>query len=84
MHCGGNREKADEDGNEEEKVLYGNQRRIDKDKDGRITGRDFAMLRDNVNKRELKEGSTTISHDECKDMERKILAEVKLLSSFYL
>ena len=77
MHCGGNREKADED-DEEEKALYGNQKRIDKDKDGKITGKDFAMLRrDNLNKRELKEGNTTISHDECKDMERKILAEVK-------
>tara|TARA_R100001591_G_scaffold48593_1_gene59309 strand:+ start:87 stop:491 length:405 start_codon:yes stop_codon:yes gene_type:complete len=78
MHCGGNREKADEDDNEEEKVLYGNQKRIDKDKDGKITGKDFAMLRrEKINKRELKEGGITISHDECKDMERKILAEVK-------
>ena len=77
MHCGGNREKADED-DEGEKALYGNQKRIDKDKDGKITGKDFAMLRrENLNKRELKEGNTTISHDECKDMERKILAEVK-------
>ena len=77
MHCGGSREKADED-DEEEKALYGNQKRIDKDKDGKITGKDFAMLRrDNLNKRELKEGNITISHDESKDMERKILAEVK-------
>ena len=30
-----------------------------------------------MNKRELKDGNITISHDECKDMERKILAEVK-------
>ena len=28
-------------------------------------------------KRELKDGETTITHDECKDMEKKILAEVK-------
>ena len=74
MHCGGNRDEDDEG----EKALYGNQKRIDKDKDGKITGKDFAMLRrENLNKRELKEGNTTISHDECKDMERKILAEVK-------
>ncbi len=78
-HCGGNREKTDEDDNEEEKALYGNQKRIDVAKPkGRITRADFDKLRgDNLNKRELKEGSITISHDECKDMERKILAEVK-------
>jgi len=78
MHCGGSREKSDVEEDEEEKVLYGKQKKLDKDKDGKITGKDFAMLRrEKINKRELKEGNITISQDECKDMERKILAEVK-------
>tara|TARA_R100001510_G_scaffold47198_1_gene44410 strand:- start:1762 stop:2013 length:252 start_codon:yes stop_codon:yes gene_type:complete len=33
--------------------------------------------KDMLNKRELKEGDTTVTHNECKDIERKILAEVK-------
>jgi|TARA_R100000084_G_C4553482_1_gene101163 hypothetical protein len=32
---------------------------------------------DVLRKRELKDGDITISHEECKDMEKKILAEVK-------
>ena len=45
-HCGGNREKTDEDDNEEEKALYGNQKRIDVAKPkGRITRADFDKLR---------------------------------------
>ena len=32
-HCGTHKE--------DEKMLYGNQKRIDKDKDGKITGKDF-------------------------------------------
>ena len=39
-HCG--TEKLDT----EEKKLVGNQKRIDADKDGKITGKDFAMLRE--------------------------------------
>ena len=79
MHCGGSREKSDvKEEPEEEKVLYGKQKRLDKDKDGKITGKDFAMLREGkLNKRELKEGNITISHDECEGMERKILAVLK-------
>ena len=71
MHCGS--EKADDEKEEFEKKLIGNQKRIDANKDGKITGEDFKLL----NKRELKEGDTVVSHDECKDMEKKILAEVK-------
>jgi len=37
-HCG--TQKTDE------KMLYGGQKKLDKDKDGKITGKDFAMLRD--------------------------------------
>jgi hypothetical protein len=37
-HCG-TAQKTDE------KMLYGGQKKLDKDKDGRITGKDFAMLR---------------------------------------
>ena len=73
-HCG-TTERADDDEESpvEEKRLYGNQHRIDANKDGKISRKDFEIL----NKRELREGATIISHDECKDMERKILAEVK-------
>ena len=54
-HCG--TEKIDE------KMLYGEQKKLDKDKDGKITGKDFAMLR---NKKVAKQ-----------DIEAKILAEIK-------
>ena len=43
-HCG--TEKLDT----EEKKLVGNQKRIDADKDGKITGKDFAILRDKTQK----------------------------------
>jgi uncharacterized Fe-S cluster-containing radical SAM superfamily protein len=38
---------------QDEKMLYGNQKRIDKDKDGKITGKDFAMLRNKKVKKSL-------------------------------
>tara|TARA_R100001015_G_C4479907_1_gene60731 strand:+ start:146 stop:568 length:423 start_codon:yes stop_codon:yes gene_type:complete len=77
-HCGGNREKMNTDNEKELEKLTGGQKELDKDKDGKITGKDFAMLRnEKVSKRELRDGDITISHDECKDMEKKILAEVK-------
>ena len=57
-HCG--TEKLDT----EEKKLVGNQKRIDADKDGKITGKDFAMLR---NKKMKKSES----------MEEKILREIE-------
>lgn len=72
-HCGTERADDSEESPVEEKRLYGNQHRIDANKDGKISRKDFEIL----NKRELREGTTIISHDECKDMERKILAEVK-------
>jgi len=46
-----------------EKKLVGNQKRIDADKDGEITGKDFAMLRDKTKKSE--------------GMEEKILEEIE-------
>ena len=77
-HCGGNREKMNTDNEKEIEKLTGGQKELDKDKDGKITGKDLAMLRnEKVSKRELRDGDTIISHDECKDMEKKILAEVK-------
>ena len=33
-----------------EKKLVGGQRKLDRDKDGKITGKDFSMLRDSANK----------------------------------
>ena len=51
---------------EDEKILYGNQKRIDKDKDGKITGKDFAMLRDE--KKAMKSDA---------QIEKEILAEIK-------
>ena len=41
IHCG-THEKTDD----EEKTLTGNQKRIDADGDGKISGKDFKMLRD--------------------------------------
>ena len=77
-HCGGNREKMNTSDEKEIEKLTGGQKELDKDKDGKITEKDLAMLRnEKVSKRELRDGDTTISHDECKDMEKKILAEVK-------
>ena len=57
-HCGTHKE--------DEKMLYGNQKRIDKDKDGKITGKDFAMLRDE--KKAMKSDA---------QIEKEILAEIK-------
>lgn len=48
---------------EMEKNLVGNQKRIDADKDGKITGKDFAMLRERTKKSE--------------GMEEKILREIE-------
>jgi len=76
-HCGTNRgtnrEKVDTEREEFEK-LTGNQNRIDANKDGKITGEDFKMLRDKVSKRELRDGDTVVTHEECKEAEEKILA----------
>tara|TARA_B100000282_G_scaffold289934_1_gene260274 strand:+ start:324 stop:740 length:417 start_codon:yes stop_codon:yes gene_type:complete len=41
-HCGS--EKADDEKEEFEKKLIGNQKRIDANKDGKITGEDFKLL----------------------------------------
>ena len=73
MHCGTNREKTDTEREEFEK-LTGNQNRIDANKDGKISGEDFKMLRDKVSKRELRDGDTVVTHEECKEAEEKILA----------
>ena len=48
---------------QEMEKLVGNQKRIDADKDGKITGKDFAMLRDKTKKSE--------------GMEEKILEEIE-------
>jgi len=48
---------------QEMEKLVGNQKRIDADKDGKITGKDFAMLRDKTKKSE--------------GMEEKILQEIE-------
>lgn len=82
MHCGTHKldykDECPKCKEQMNKRLVGGQKKLDKDKDGKITGKDFAMLRnEKVSKRELRDGDTTISHDECKDMEKKILAEVK-------
>ena len=37
-----------------EKKLFGNQKKIDANKDGKITGEDFAMLRDEEKKAKIK------------------------------
>ena len=50
--CGS--EKADEEKEEFEKKLVGNQKKIDANKDGKITGEDFAMLRDEEKKAKVK------------------------------
>ena len=59
MHCG--TEKTDA-----EKTLSGNQKEIDADGDGKISGKDFKMLRDE--KKAVKSDS---------DIEQEILAEIK-------
>jgi len=59
-------EKAHCGTKQDEKMLYGNQKRIDKDKDGKITGKDFAMLRDE--KKAMKTDA---------QIEKEILAEIK-------
>jgi len=46
-HCG--TQKTDE------KMLYGGQKKLDKDKDGKITGKDFAMLRREKVKKNIEE-----------------------------
>mgnify|MGYP003146029683 FL=1 len=45
MHCGTH--KLDE------KMLYGGQKKLDKDKDGKLTGKDFAMLRNERTKKSM-------------------------------
>jgi hypothetical protein len=62
-HCG--TEKL-----ETEKKLVGNQKRIDADKDGKITGKDFAMLREKKTK--LKK-----THKSDSQIEKEILAEIE-------
>ena len=61
IHCG-THEKTDY----EEKTLTGNQKEIDADGDGKISGKDFKMLRDE--KKAVKSDS---------DIEKEILAEIK-------
>ena len=51
---------------DEEKTLTGNQKEIDADGDGKISGKDFKMLRDE--KKAVKSDS---------DIEKEILAEIK-------
>jgi hypothetical protein len=50
-NCGTHKEEYDE---EEKKELVGNQKKIDANKDGKITGEDFAMLRDDEKKGKVK------------------------------
>ena len=53
-HCGS--EKADDEKEEFEKKLIGNQKRIDANKDGKITGEDFKLLnKENPEKMILRE-----------------------------
>lgn len=59
-HCG--TQKTDE------KMLYGGQKKLDKDKDGKITGKDFAMLR-----REKTQDIREVK----KNIEEEILEEVE-------
>ena len=65
-HCGTERMDTEDDDEEFGKTLVGNQKRLDKDKDGKITGKDFKMLRDE--KKAVKSDS---------DIEKEILAESK-------
>jgi hypothetical protein len=65
-HCGTERMDTEDDDEEFGKTLVGNQKRLDKDKDGKITGKDFKMLRDE--KKAVKSDS---------DIEKEILAEIK-------
>ena len=83
MHCGGNREKmtSGRDDEKEFEKLTGKQKEIDVNNNDKIDEGDFRILRrrrqnekNKISKRELKEGNTTISHDECKNIEKEILA----------
>ena len=66
-HCG--TEKLDT----EEKKLIGNQKRIDADKDGKITGKDFAMLRDKTNKSEdVAKSPTSIYNRLSNELKQKV------------
>tara|TARA_R100000406_G_scaffold89774_1_gene76081 strand:+ start:1201 stop:1677 length:477 start_codon:yes stop_codon:yes gene_type:complete len=74
------------------KRLVGGQKKLDKDKDGKITGKDFAMLRDNTKKAKTKcpqckgkgcahcdDKGYHISkgHKSDSQIEKEILAEIK-------
>ena len=59
-HCGTHKE--------DEKMLYGGQKKIDKDEDGKITGKDFAMLRNERTRKAAKSDA---------QIEKEILAEIK-------
>ena len=74
-HCGGNREKMNT-GNEKadnEKQIFekltGNQDRIDANKDGKISGEDFQLLRD---RKKVKKAESKMT-----PMGKKIMDEVK-------
>jgi hypothetical protein len=59
-HCGTEKQEMEK--------LVGNQKKIDADKDGKITGKDFAMLREKKTK--LKK-----THKSDSQIEKEILAE---------
>ena len=46
IHCGTHKVDNEEEEQEEAKALTGNQKRIDADGDGKITGEDFRQLRE--------------------------------------
>tara|TARA_S200002703_G_scaffold47428_1_gene41084 strand:- start:447 stop:833 length:387 start_codon:yes stop_codon:yes gene_type:complete len=72
-HCG--TQKTDE------KMLYGGQKKLDKDKDGKITGKDFAMLRDEKKSfgdpDEMTDFMNISPRMKTEKLERQILREIK-------
>ena len=72
-HCG--TQKTDE------KMLYGGQKKLDKDKDGKITGKDFAMLRDEKKSfgdpDEMTDFMNISPRMKTKKLERQILREIE-------
>jgi len=76
-HCGTHKE--------DEKMLYGGQKKIDKDKDGKITGKDFAILREKKVKKsisgkdpeEMTDFMNISPRMKTAKLERQILREIK-------
>ena len=65
----------------DEKMLYGGQKKLDKDKDGKITGKDFAMLRDEKKSfgdpDEMTDFMNISPRMKTEKLERQILREIK-------